>query len=141
MSVVLPSPFRSPILLDVMSQDFSHLSIDDRDASIANVDLPRISPERDTYTDDEHKALDATILTMWSANRQIKNEPHLPSLLSNITNNDKRLTSVTPEEATKILDDDSRIKMVLRNAWRKEAFKAVRQLGAYAMRFLLFLSS
>jgi hypothetical protein len=133
MSVVLPSPFRSPILLDVMSQDFSHLSIDDRDASIANVDLPRISPERDTYTDDEHKALDEMILTTFSSDRQLAKEPNLPSLLSNIAKN------LTPLQAARLLVDAPSIATVLRNAWRKGAFKEVRQLGAFLATIWLIL--
>ena len=132
MSVDSIAPFQSPLLLNptnVLSEDFSHLFMDDTSMSIANIDL---------LTDDDHKALDATILTTFSANQQFNKEPHLPSLLGNIANND-RLTPLTTEEATKILDGDSLITTVLRNAWRKGAFKEVRQLGAYAVRFLSFL--
>jgi hypothetical protein len=124
----------SPFLLDstnVLSDDFSHLSVDDPDVSIANVDLPRISSERDTLADDDHKALDATILKTYSANRQLHQEPNLSSLLGTITNNDKRLTSLTADESEELLCDAPSVKTVLRNAWRKGAFKQVRQLGAY----------
>jgi hypothetical protein len=128
------APSQSPLSLDstnVLSEDFSRLFMDDTNVSHGDIDLPHVSPDRDTLTDDDHKALDAPILTAFSSNRQHNEEPDLPSLLGNITHNDKRLTPLTTEEATKILAGDSLITMVLRNAWRKEAFKEVRQLRAF----------
>jgi hypothetical protein len=84
----MPPP-RSRLLLDstnVLSQDFSHLSVDDPDASIAHVHLARVCPERDTLTDNEHGTLDARILEVFSANTTFNEEPKLPALLSNISN-------------------------------------------------------
>jgi hypothetical protein len=110
----------SPFLLDstnVLSDDFSHLSVHDPDVSIANVHLPRISSECDTLADDDHKALDATILKTYLANRQINQEPNLSSLLGKITNNDKRLTSLTADESEELLSNAPSVKTVLRNAW------------------------
>jgi hypothetical protein len=99
----------SPFLLDltnVLSKDFSHLSVDDADVSISNVDLPRISSERGTVTDDDHMAFDATMLRTYSANRQINEEPNLSSLLGTLTNNDKRLTSLTADESEALLGNE-----------------------------------
>jgi hypothetical protein len=134
MSVVSIAPSQSPLSLDstnVLSEDFSRLFMDDTNVSLGDIDLPRVSPDRDTLTDDDHKALDAPILRTFSSNRQHNEEPNLPSLVWNITHNDKRLIPLTIEEATKILEGDSSIQMILRNAWRKQAFKEVRQLGAF----------
>jgi hypothetical protein len=106
------------------------LSVHDADASIGNIDLIRVSPELDTLTDDDHKALDGKTLEMFSANRKFNEEPTLPALLSNIANEDKRMRRLTMDEAGELLGLEPSIKTVLRNAWRKEAFKEVRQLGA-----------
>jgi hypothetical protein len=106
------------------------LSVDDPHVSIGNTDLPRVSPERDTLTDDDHKALDTKILEIFSANRKFNEEPKLPALLSIITIGDKRIKTLTPDEAEELLGHEPSIKTVLRNAWRKEVFKEVRQLGA-----------
>jgi hypothetical protein len=62
MSVDSIAPYQSPLSLDstnVLSEDFSRLFMDDTSVSIANIDLLRVSPERDTLTDDDHNALDA----------------------------------------------------------------------------------
>jgi hypothetical protein len=125
----------SPFLIDstnVLSKDFSHLSVNDPDVSLAIVDLPRVSSERDTLTDDDHKTLDATILTTFSSDKRHNEEPKLPALLSNIANDDKRLKNLTTDEARELLVREPSIKTVLRNAWRKGAFKELRQLGAYS---------
>ena len=98
--------------------------------SIEDVNLPLVSPERDTRTDDNHKALDATILKAFHVYRQLNTaEPDSPSLFFNISNADKSLKSLTPEEAEDLLQSQPLIKTVLKNAWRKGAFKDVRQLG------------
>jgi hypothetical protein len=112
-------------------QDFSRLYVDDPDVSIESIDLPRVSAERDMLTDEDHKALDARILTTFNANKQLKQEPDLPSLLWNIANTDKRLKTLTTDEAGELLARWPSMKTVLRNTWRKEAFKEVRQLGAF----------
>ena len=112
-----------------LSQGLSNLSIDDPNVSLGIRNLPRVSSERDTLTDSHHKLLDATILTTFSANRQIKQEPDLSSLLSNITHYDKRLKALSSDEAEDLLKDDKLIQVALIQAWRKGQFKEVRQLG------------
>jgi hypothetical protein len=51
-----------------LSHDFTLLSVDDADMF---ADLSRVSHERDALTDDDHKALDVTILTVFNANRDL----------------------------------------------------------------------
>jgi hypothetical protein len=104
------------------------LSVDDPDVSI---DLPRISPERDTLTGDDHKALDAKILMTFSFNWEHNKEPPFPSLLFNIVNDDKRLQSLTFDEANNLLEHNEQVKTALRIAWRKGEFRETRQLGVF----------
>ena len=98
--------------------------------------LTRVSRERDVFTDDDHKALDAVILKTFRAFRVINEEPNLPALLTNITIDDERLTTFTRKEADELLTRETSIAKVLRNAWQAGSFKEVRQLGVYAVRFL-----
>jgi hypothetical protein len=105
------------------------LSIDDPDVSIAIRNIPRVSSQRDTLTDGDHKKLDATILTTFQSDRKHSEQPHLPSLLSNITHDDTRLKPLSSDEAKKLLQDQPLINTMLKNAWRKGEFKEVRQLG------------
>jgi hypothetical protein len=104
------------------------LSIDHPNVSLGIRNLPRVSSERDTLTDSHHKLLDATILTTFSANRQIKQQPDLSSLLSNITHYDKRLKPLSSDEAEDLLKDKL-IQVALTQSWQKGQFKEVRQLG------------
>jgi hypothetical protein len=89
---------------------------------------PRVSPERDTSTDDDHKALDAKILKGFSAFRRHNEEPELPELLSRISM-DKRLTTLTTDDAEELLNNEPSIEAVLRDAWQAGSFKEVRRLG------------
>ena len=97
--------------------------------SIENINLPRVSPERDRLTEEDHKALDADILTTFRTDRQLNREPDLTSLFFTISNADKRLKSFTHNETDDLLQNQPLIKTIVRNAWRKGAFKDVRQLG------------
>ena len=114
---------------NALSHNFTHLSVDDADVF---ADLPRVSSGRDTLTDDDHKALDATILTTFSANLRHNEEPPLPSLFGNIANNDTRLLPLTTDDATTLLQNEPLITIVLRNAWRKGVFREVRRLCAFS---------
>src|SRR5271170_3559583 len=94
--------FQSTRLLDstnALSHDFAHLSVDDPDPFLGDIDLPRVQLERDTLTDDDHKALDAKISTTFRSDRRHNEEPNLSSLLFYITHNDKRLKPITEDEA------------------------------------------
>ena len=113
-----------------LSQDFSHLSVDYADLSVRNIDLSHISPKCDTLTEDDHKVLDEEILTMFDANRQHNEEPDLSTLLSNITHYDGRLVALTTSEAENLLKNQLLMKTALKDAWRRGAFREVRQLGA-----------
>jgi hypothetical protein len=103
--------------------------MDDMNMSSGDIDLPRISPERDTLTNDDHNALDATILATFSSDKRLHEQPKLPALLCNISNEDKRMKTLMTDEAGKLLDCKPLMKTVLRKAWQKKAFKEVRQLG------------
>ena len=121
---------------NTLSRVFSHLSVNDPDLSIENVDLVRVSSERDTYTEDDHKALDDAILTTFDANRVLNKEPHLHSLLSNITNNDIRLLPLTAEDAKKILENEPLMKVILKYTWQRGAFREVRRLCVFSYNHL-----
>jgi hypothetical protein len=56
--------------MDSISNDFSHLSVGDLHASSESSTYPAleiISVERDGFTDDDHKPLDAKIISAFSA--------------------------------------------------------------------------
>jgi len=67
--------------------------------------------------------------------------PHMPSLLCNITNNDKRLISLTTEEAEEMLSRHPSIVKLLKNAWHAESFKELRHLGAFLFIVCLFVQT
>ena len=65
--------------MDSISNDFSHLSVGDLLASSGLSTTPaleRISVERDVFTDDDHKLLDAKIVNAFSAFRKHNEEPN-----------------------------------------------------------------
>ena len=118
---------------DSISNDFSHLSVGDLHASSEPSTPPALNPislERDTFTDDDHKLLDAKIENSFSAFRKHNEEPDLSDLLSRVTM-DKRLTILTPDEAEELLDREPSIAVLLRNGWQAGSFKEVRQLGVF----------
>ena len=119
--------------MDSISNDFSHLSVGDLHASSEPSTPPalnRISLERDTFTDDDHKLLDEKIVNAFDLFRRYNEEPPLPLLLSNITM-EKRLTTLTTDEAEELLDQEPTIARIIRNGWQVGSFKEVRQLGAF----------
>ena len=125
-------------IMDSISNDFLHLAIGDLHASSGpstTSALERISPERDVFTDDDHILLDAKIEKAFSAFREFNKEPDLSALISNITL-DKRLTTLTIDEAEELLDREPSIARILRNGWQAGSFKEVRQLGVFAVPFL-----
>ena len=124
--------------MDSISNDFSHLSVGDLHAlseSSTYPELEIVSVERDGFTDDDHRPLDAKIISAFSAFRKLNEEPDLSELLSRITI-DKRLKWLKPDEAEELLDREPSIETVLRNGWQAGSFKAVRQLGVFAAPFL-----
>jgi hypothetical protein len=125
-----------PFSMDSISNDFSQLSVGDLHASsqpTINLPLERISVQRDVFTDDDHKPLDANILKGFSAFRKLNEEPDLPLLLLTITGDYKRLLSLTTDKAEELLNREASIAKVLRNAWQVGSFKEVRQLGAFML--------
>ena len=120
-------------IMDSISNDFSHLSVGDLHASSEPSTPPalnRISLERDTFTDDDHKLLDEKIENSFSAFRKHNEEPDSSDLLSRITM-DKRLTTLTTDEAEELLDREPSIARIIRNGWQVGSFKEVRQLGVF----------
>jgi len=119
--------------MDSISNDFSHLSVGDLHASSEPSTPPalnHISLERDTFTDDDHKLLDEKIENSFSAFRKLNEEPDLSDLLSRVTM-DKRLTTLTTDEAEELLDREPSIARIIRNGWQVGSFKEVRQLGVF----------
>jgi hypothetical protein len=121
-------------IMDSISNDFSHLSVGDLHASSEPSTPPalnRISLERDTFTDDDHKLLDEKIENSFSAFRKLNEEPDLPDLLSRVTMDNVRLTMLTPNQAEELLGREPSIAGLLRNGWQAGSFKEVRQLGVF----------
>jgi hypothetical protein len=121
-------------IMDSISNDFSHLSVGDLHASSEPSTPPvlnRISLERDTFTDDDHKLLDEKIENSFSAFRKLNEEPDLSDLLSRVTMDNERLTMLTPNQAEELLDREPSIAGLLRNGWQAGSFKEVRQLGVF----------
>lgn len=122
--------------MDSISNDFSQLSVGDLHASsqpTTSQALKRVTLHRDVFTDDDHKPLDAKILKGFSAFRDMQREPGLPLLLSTITVDDKRLTTLTTDEAEELLTQETSIAKVLGNAWHAGSFKEVRQLRVFIL--------
>ena len=85
--------------------------------------LPLVSPERDTFTDHDHKSLDASIL------EDFDEMPKLSTLLVEIT--DDMLKPLRRGEAEELLKREPRIAGILTEAWKARSFKKVRQLGVF----------
>jgi len=119
-----------------LSEGFSHLSVGDLNpphGSVFRGALTRVSPERDLFTDDDHKRLDAKLMKTFSAFRKLNEEPELTALISNTTLGDKRLVTLTEEEAEELLTHEPSIRTVLQNAWKEGSFKEVRELGMFCV--------
>jgi hypothetical protein len=120
--------------MDSISNDFSHLSVGDLHASSEPSTPPalnRISLERDTFADDDHKLLDEEIMESFSAFRTINKEPRLSDLLSRVTIDNERLTTLSPNQAEELLDREPSITGLLMHGWQVGSFKEVRQLGVF----------
>ena len=76
----------------------------------------------------------------FSAFRRHNEEPDLSALLCNITIGDKRLVTLTGEDAEELLTRQPSINAILHKAWKEASFKEVRQLGAFCVPRSLFLS-
>ena len=74
-------------------------------------------------------------MNAFSAFRKLDEEPDLSELLSRITM-DKRLTTITTDEAEELLDREPSIVRILKNGWQAGSFKEVRQLGVFTVPFL-----
>ena len=85
--------------------------------------LPLVSPERDTFTDHDHKSLDASIL------EDFDEMPKLSTLLVEISSDMPK--PLRRGEAEELLKREPRIAGILTEAWKARSFKKVRQLGVF----------
>jgi hypothetical protein len=128
-----------------LSEDLAHLSVGDlnppREATFrdATPSVTWVSRERDRFIDDDHKPLDAKLMKHFRLFREFNREPDLPALLSITTLGDKRLVTLTEEEAEELLTRQPSISAILQKAWKEASFKEVRQLGAFFVPCGLFL--
>ena len=130
-----------------LTEDLSNLSVGDGNARLeaefpdTSTQLTRVSRERDVFFDDDHKIYDAKIMNTFSLYRKYNEVPDLPALLSHTTLGDKRLITLTPDEADELLTRESSIKIVLQRAWKEGSFKEVRQLGEFGVQYPPIFSS
>jgi hypothetical protein len=87
--------------------------------------LPLVSPERDTFTDHDHKSLDASIL------EDFDEMPKLSRLLVIISSDMPKPLRLGRGEAEELLKREPRIAGILTEAWKARSFKKVRQLGVF----------
>jgi hypothetical protein len=120
-----------------LSKGFSALSVGDQNTPHDDKDttpsLTRVSPKRDLFTDEDHNKLDAYVIKTFSLNRRYNEQPPLDALLTYITVEDKRLVTLTSEDAQELLDSHPSVGVVLQKAWRENNFKEVRQLGEFLL--------
>jgi hypothetical protein len=134
--------FDNTVCMNSISNDFLQLSVRDLHTSSeppATPALKRISLERDVFTDEDHKPLDAKILNAFNVFWKHNEEPHLPLLLSTITGDDKRLSTLMTDKAEELLTRKASIAKSLRNAWQTGSFKELRQLGGFMLIVWLFI--
>jgi len=106
-----------------LSEDFADLSVRDQNEPTV------VSTERDRSTEDDHKSLDAELMTGFSLYRKFNQEPDWPTLLSSIALGDKQLVTLTRRDAEGLLTSQPSINRVLQKAWENGSFKEVRQLS------------
>jgi hypothetical protein len=119
--------------MDSISNNFLQLSVGDSHVSsepTTTQALQPISLDGNVFADHNHKPLDAKILNRFCLYWEQKKEPDLPILLSNITLDDKRLVTLTTDDAEALLMRYPSITKLLRNTWQTGSFKELRQLGA-----------
>jgi hypothetical protein len=128
-----------------LTEDLSHLSVRDGNAphEVAFPDASpqptRVSRERDVFIDDDHKIYDAKIMNTFSSHRKHDEQPDLPALLSLTTLGDKRLVTLTPDEADELLTREPSIKILLQRVWKEGSFRQIRQLDSPEEQFALTL--
>lgn len=107
---------------DSLSEGFAYLSVD----TPALTQAPR---ERDRFTDSDHEPLDTKLMKAFSAFRRLDEEPEFPVLLAMLTLGDKRLVTLTEEEAEELLASYPSINPLLHEAWKEGSFKELRKLS------------
>jgi hypothetical protein len=91
---------------DSLSKGIAALSVGDQntphDSKDTTPSLTRVSPKHDLSIDEDHNKLDAHVMKTFSVNRRYNEEPPLDALLTYITVADKRLVTLTPEDAQEL---------------------------------------
>jgi hypothetical protein len=103
---------------------FSRLSVDEA--------LRRISVDRDSLSDEDHKRLDEKVMNKaFRLTRNQNDTPDWHELLSKITLVDTRLVNLELVTAARLLESNPAIVGILQKAWDGDAFKEVRELGVF----------
>ena len=92
--------------------------------------LPLISLEHDDYTDGDYKSLDDKIINSLRRMQGFDQEPDLCLLLTLICL-ERRLITLTLDNASELLEREPSMEGILRKGWRAGSFKEVRQLGMF----------
>jgi len=90
--------------------------------------MARIPPSCD-LDDKGHQVLDKSVLKGFELHIELNREPDWATLLSNIVNNDMRLSRISREEADELLKQESSLMTVLQMGWIDRSFREVRRLG------------
>jgi len=90
--------------------------------------MARIPPSCD-LGDKGHQVLDKSVLKGFELHIELNREPDWATLLSNIVNNDMRLSRISREEADELLKRESSLMAVLRKGWIDRSFREIRRLG------------
>jgi hypothetical protein len=114
--------------MEPLTGGVSRLSISESSLTSSTPAMARIPPSRD-LDDKGHQVLDKSVLKGFELHIELNREPDWATLLSNIVNNDMRLSRISREEADELLKRDSSLMAVLRKGWIDHSFGEVRRLG------------
>jgi hypothetical protein len=114
--------------MEPLAGGVSRLSISEPSLTSTTLTMARIPSSRD-LDDKGHQALDNSVLKGFELHIELNREPDWATLLSNVVNNDMRLSRISREEADELLKRESSLIAVLRKGWIDHSFREVRRLG------------
>ena len=114
--------------MEPLAAGVSHLSISEPSLISTTLAMAWILPSRD-LDDKGHQALDKSVLKGFELHIELNREPDWATLLSNIVNNDMRLSRISREEVDELLKCESSLMAVLWKGWIDRSFREVRRLG------------
>ena len=114
--------------MEPLAAGVSSLSISEPSLISTTPAMARIPPLRD-LDDKGHQTLNKSILKGFELHIELNREPDWATLLSNIVNNDMRLSRISREEADELLKQESSLMTVLQMGWIDRSFREVRRLG------------